>query len=349
MFSEKTKDIIRYNNITPLFLIVAFVASSSAFALTNENVQNAIVNTTTKVLSVDNTYIANVNLTNYSPRVTILNVQENEDSYIVTYNFETIDNIDFVWKPVTVSRDLRVDKKVLGQYKDLGVFVTEELKQVIDQEKLKLLAIQEIEKKNISQKVVATQYSGLIGKLLDENTEVLPGYVPVNNQVQQDTVTEVVTPVKEIFTPTPTPVVDNQNSTSTATTTIVNTEVNNVNVQIVGPENEEVFVGSVYTDKGVFVNNASTESIQLKINGSDVSSISIDTASESINTIIYVVTTNKGVFELTRTVRVVATPTTTTETTPTPTEFTPTPTPTETTIPEPAAPIIEQVAPPVTE
>lgn len=316
---QKFRNFIRYDNTAPLFLMFVFIGSSSAFALTNETVQNALVSTTQTVLSVDNTYIANTDLTNYSPKVTISGVQEDSDAYIVTYNFQTIELINAVWQPTTISRELKVDKKVLGQYKDLGLFVTEELKQVIDAEKQRLLATQEIEKKNISQKVVATEYSGLIGKLMDENTEVLPGYVPVVNEIQTSEITPTNQPpiadekkLAELH-----PFVPATTTETVSTTTPVTPETgattttpieNNVNVQLVGNATENIFVGETYTDKGVFVNNATTNSILTKVNDVEVTTVSIDTTVTGTFTITYKVDTDKGVFDLTRTVNVATKP-----------------------------------------
>ena len=63
--------------------------------------------------------------------------------------------------------------------RDLGLYVTEQLKQVIDHEIAYLTEVQDIERKQVSQKVVAVAYSGLVGAFLDDRTEVLPGYTPV--------------------------------------------------------------------------------------------------------------------------------------------------------------------------
>jgi len=310
MNRKKFSDFVRYDNTLPLLLIVVFVGASSSFALTDPGVQNALLKPVTTVVSVDNTYIASVDLSNYSPKVTISNVLEDTDSYTVTYNFETIELVDSVWKPANISRSLKVDKKVLGQYKDLGLFVTEELKQVIDQEKVRLLATQEIEKKNISQKTIATEYTGLIGKLLDEDTETLPGYSPVVTEQPSDTITLVVQPVVPEITPQAVNtenVVQTETPTESATT---ETTDQNVNVQIVGSSTEQITVGTSYTDKGVFVNNASPESIVMKINGEEVSAISIDTTVVGTFSITYKVTTSKGVFDLERVVEVVSIPAT---------------------------------------
>src|SRR3989344_184867 len=74
---------------------------------------------------------------------------------------------------------MRVSKPDLGPYRDLGVYVTQQLKQILDRELAYLRQVQEKERKQVSQAVVATTYGGLIGQFLDTNMETLPGYTPV--------------------------------------------------------------------------------------------------------------------------------------------------------------------------
>lgn len=306
MNRKKFSDFVRYDNTLPLLLIVGFIGASSTFALSNDSVQQALLQPTTKVISIDNSYIANVNLSNFSPKVLITAVQEDMDSYIVTYSFETIELVDAVWKPTTISRTLKVDKSVLGKYKDLGLFVTEELKQVIDQEKARLLATQEIERKNISAKVVATEYSGLIGQLMDDKTETLPGYVPVVTETPEINVIETPTPVTPSAPDVPTAPIDNSiPSVPPQNTNPVETPTpNNVNVQIVGDAFVNLNLGNSYIDKGVFVNNTTLESIETKVNGEVVTTINIDTSTTSTYKIEYKVTTSAGIFNLERNVSV---------------------------------------------
>ena len=167
---------IQYHNAIPITLGIIFLGAGATFAATNPE---AIYSQTQEVVAIDNTYIVGKDLSTYTPRVLITGVTEDTDNYYVAYNFSTIDIIDSVWQDTVKDETMTVSKPDLGPYRDLGVYVTQQLKQSVDREVARLRVTQEIEKRSLSQKVVATTYGGLVGKLLDATTETLPGYEPV--------------------------------------------------------------------------------------------------------------------------------------------------------------------------
>lgn len=172
---------LKYNNIVPVTLSLLLLSFGSALAASpevREDVTGSVYSEKKSVLSVDNTYIASKDLSSYTPRVEILGVTEDTDSYYVAYRLLTIDVQDYVWQDVAQDDVMTVAKSAI-EGRDLGVYVTEQLKQIIDRQVAYLKEVQEIERQSITQKVVATAYAGLVGKLLDDTTEVLPGYVPV--------------------------------------------------------------------------------------------------------------------------------------------------------------------------
>src|SRR3989344_3732750 len=166
----------QYHNAIPVALGILVLGGGAAFAATNPEV---IYSQEQKIVSVDNTYIANKDLSVYSPQVTITGVTEDADTYYVTYTMRTIDVDDAVWKDIDKTATMSVDKKLLGTYGDLGLYVTEQLNQNISHETDRLKEAQGIERRHVCQKTVATAYGGLIGKMLNETTETLPGYTPV--------------------------------------------------------------------------------------------------------------------------------------------------------------------------
>ena len=175
-------DFFKYNNLVPITLGVVFLGAGAAAAATPEGrdaAAAAVLSQEQTVLSIDNTYIANKDLSAYAPRAQILGVTEDEDTYYVSYVIATIDLQDYVWKDVQKSEVMKVSKPDLGPYRDLGVYVTQQLKQILDRELAYLKDVQEKERKQVSQAVVATTYGGLIGQFLDTNMETLPGYTPV--------------------------------------------------------------------------------------------------------------------------------------------------------------------------
>jgi hypothetical protein len=136
------------------------------------------VGKTEKVVSVDNTYIASIDLSSWSPRVRVTGVKEDSDFYYVVYVLSTIDIKDYKWQNVDVENTLKVDKKFLEEFKSLEAYVKYELAQKIDAEKDRLARTQEIEKKNVTQIQTVTSYTGLAGLVLDDTTTVGDPFAP---------------------------------------------------------------------------------------------------------------------------------------------------------------------------
>jgi hypothetical protein len=167
---------LQYHNAVPIALGIMVLGAGATFAATDPQ---AIYSAQQQVIAVDNTYIVNKDLSAYTPRAEITGVTEDAGNYYVAYKLYTIDLQDSVWQDVTKDETMNVSKADLGAYHDLGVYVTAQLRQNIDREIQRLTETQAIERKNVSQKVVATTYGGLVGKFLDATTETLPGYTPV--------------------------------------------------------------------------------------------------------------------------------------------------------------------------
>lgn len=165
---------LQYHNAVPIALGIVILGGGATFAATNPQ---AIYRQTQTPVSVDNTYIANKDLSAYTSRVQIVAVTEDPDTYYVEYDFSTIDVQDYVWRDVTKRITLTVSKEALGE-QNLAVYVTEQLNQNLDHESERLVESQIIARRNVSQKQVATAYGGLVGAFLDDTTETLPGYTP---------------------------------------------------------------------------------------------------------------------------------------------------------------------------
>jgi hypothetical protein len=175
---------IKYNNAVPIAISLVLLGAGATFAATDPS---AIYSAQQQVVSVDNTYIANVDLSSFTPKAQITGVTEDADNYYVAYTFYTIDLKDSVWQNIAKDETMQISKAGLGQYGDLGVYVTQQLKNIIDREALRLKQTQDEARQNISPKVVATTYGGLIGKFLDDTTQTLPGYTPVVTPPPTDT------------------------------------------------------------------------------------------------------------------------------------------------------------------
>lgn len=284
---------LQYNNAVPVAISVVLIGGASAFAASDPS---SIYSQTQTVLSVDNTYLVGKDLSSYSPRAEILGVTEDADNYYVAYRLYTIDLDDYVWKDVIKNETMKVSKEFLGKYRDLGVYVTEQLKENIANESRRLAETQAIEKKNVSQKVVATTYGGLVGKFLDESTETIAGYTPI---VQSPSSPEVASAAAA----------DTSNPGSGASGTQGAQSSGPTTIQILGGNPAYIAKGTSYIDLGaaitgptdadralgihIFVNDSSTE----------VLSPVIDTSELATWKITYKVTNQAGmVSSVTRTV-----------------------------------------------
>lgn len=166
---------LAYHNAVPLTVAMVLVGASSTYAMNNPEL---VYDANTTVASIDNTYIATVDMDTFMPYTEITDVQEDDEYYYVSYTVNTIELVDAVWQDTTLEKTLQVRKSRLGEYLDLGLYVTEQLKQVIDGELARLRETQKYEQRQITQKQQVTTYSGLIGGRLDPTVETLPGYKP---------------------------------------------------------------------------------------------------------------------------------------------------------------------------
>ncbi len=268
---------LTYNNAVPVALSAMLLSAGAAFAA-SEDVQQAVYNSESQIVAVDNTYLTNKDLDAFTPRAEITAVTEDADNYYVSYTLSTIDVVDAVWQDVVLSRQIEVSKAALGEYVDLGVYVTEQLKQVVARQVEYLKEVQSIEQKQVSQKTIATTYGGLVGKFLDDSTETLPGYVPV-----------VVAPeptegqVAGAFTDTPSGAVSRSDSGAPQ-------------LQVLGNNPARLPLKSSYVDLGVLATHSSglEFSIYMFVNDNPVTSVNIDTTVVGTTTIRYESTDDAG-------------------------------------------------------
>lgn len=270
---------LQYNNAVPVALSIVLLGAGGAFAATNPE---ALYSTEQRVLSIDNTYIVNKDLAAFSPRAAITGVTEDEEFYYVAYDFSTIDLLEYVWRDVVKKEVMKVSKADLGPYRDLGLYVMEQLKQKLDRESEYLKEVQSIEKRNVSQKMVATAYGGLVGKLLDETTETLPGYTPV-----------VVPPPEPDLA-----LSGSQGSGEGTAGTQQQQALQNGKpvIQILGDNPANVAMGALYVDLGAVVSDDKDGTIALHVfvGGIEVPSVQVNTTITGETFIVYHATDSDG-------------------------------------------------------
>jgi hypothetical protein len=188
---QKIIQFIKYNNFFTIALMFIVLGSGVTFAATPQG-REAIVSSTDTVRSIDNTYIRTAHLDAHNFNLKVSRVTEDQDNYYIDYSYTNIDIKDFVWQPVFVQKSLNVNKKALDGH-DLGLYVSEQLGQLVDSQLVYLKEAQKIENaKGATYKVVSTQYAGLIGSMLSSREKVFNGYVPVIPEPQEDTKSQVV-------------------------------------------------------------------------------------------------------------------------------------------------------------
>lgn len=172
---------IQYHNGFTLLAVLLVLGSGTALANdeVREQVGETLVSSEETVVSVDNSYIVQVNLNEVELTVQIAQVEEDDVSYYVTYEYEDIDLIEGRWVEVLKEDVLVVNKEQLGE-RDLGLHAAEELEELRQSRLSYLNEVQEIERSlGESEKKVERTYAGLVGRFLDADEETFDGYDPV--------------------------------------------------------------------------------------------------------------------------------------------------------------------------
>ncbi len=168
-------DFIKYNNAVPIVLGLLFFSTSATFAATPA-VRDSFYKAESQVASVDNRYLLAVDLDSYAFSMKVTEIRQDDEYFYLTYDFKTIDVVDAVWQGTTRQSVLRISKALL-RGGDLETYAESELSQVRSQEISRLNETQKREKsKGSTEKVVATVYTGIIGKMVRPTQEIVPGY-----------------------------------------------------------------------------------------------------------------------------------------------------------------------------
>lgn len=270
------------NNAVPVSISIMMLGGTGAFAATNPD---ALYSATETVIAEDNTYLVNKDLSSYSPQAQIIGVTEDDEAYYVAYRFTTIALVDHVWEDSVTDKSLTVSKQQLAGG-DLGEYATKQIHEVVEYELSRLRATKDIESKNVSQKIVATEYGGLIGKLLDGKTETLPVYMPV------------VTPPSDTGTAPLSGAPSDQTSPPATQGEAVSTAASGaLKLQIMGKNPARIPMRSVFADLGVFVSDPPTNDIadlHVYLDGTEVQQVQLDTSVPGTHVIRYAATDALG-------------------------------------------------------
>jgi hypothetical protein len=171
---QRILNFVKYNNGFP-FIVGILLVGTSTFAATDPG---AVVSSQQTVVSVDNSRIISVDLSNFNQNLQIKGITEDADNYYVDYTYDSIVIQDNAWQDAVVENTMTIDKASL-RGGDLGTWLAGKLSDVLAYDLSYLKKVQQEEKQNgQTNKVVSTTYSGLVGKFLNPKQETFPGYVP---------------------------------------------------------------------------------------------------------------------------------------------------------------------------
>lgn len=333
---SKISNFIQYHNSFTIAVMVIFMGASVSFAANPELRQGVLAEKET-VRSIDNTYVVNTDFNVYDWGVKVNSVTEDTEQYYVDYTYYTIEVKDYIWQPIPVVDSVKISKKELGA-RDLGLYVADQLGQVTDRQTSYLKEVQKKEKKNgIAQKVVAVEYSGLVGQFLSADEKTFDGYQPVRlpqpvepNQSSGSNIATVTSGTSSAGT-VPESLLTrdevraliqdavkqllaggNMSTTDTATLALPNIPTSSVSIIISGLNPQTINVGSSWGDLGATVSSTDQHIVNFGItafvDGVVMSVPAIDTTVPGTHSIVYKVingATNTVLAEATRMVNVV--------------------------------------------
>lgn len=163
------EQLLRYRRLlSPSFFVgvFLFVGVGASFAAT-----------------VDTTYLVDTDFDTYDMGMKIQSVTEDAENYSVTYAYETVEVVGLAWQRTSKVASMRIAKKELGE-RDLGLYIADQLDQVVKQQIGYLKSVQKEERKTgEAESSVSTEYAGLIGQSLNSDEKTFEGYQPVKQPV----------------------------------------------------------------------------------------------------------------------------------------------------------------------
>ena len=307
---------IQYHNAVPITLFIIIGVTGVAFAASpqvRDATAAAVLSQQQQVLASDNTYLLGLDVPAFDFELQVTNVTEDDTTYYVDYQYNMVDPLDYVWRLYVASTSITVAKTEV-QGKDLGLFISKQLGEVVAAKRAYLLAAQTQERKaGESQKIVSTTYSGLIGRFLDPEQETFEGYTPVINPVLPEEPNKGPSGCTADCDGTPknggpavvgevlgASTVKNSADGSRASTALIS-------LQIMGRNPSLVPVGAMYVDLGAVLVDEKNSGVDYTtyLDGKQTYSPEIDTSKEATYAVEYRATDKNGTqISVTRTIKV---------------------------------------------
>src|SRR3989344_1599962 len=307
---------VQYNTAVPITLFIIFGVPGGAFAASpqvRDATAAAVLSQQQQVLAGDNTYLLGLDVPAFDFELQVTNVTEDDPTYYVDYQYNMVDPLDYVWRLYVASTSITVAKTEV-QGKDLGLFISKQLGEVVAAKRAYLLAAQTQERKaGESQKIVSTTYYGLIGRFLDPEQETFEGYTPVINPVLPEEPNKGPSGCTADCDGTPknggpavvgevlgASTVKNSADGSRASTALIS-------LQIMGRNPSLVPVGAMYVDLGAVLVDEKNSGVDYTtyLDGKQTYSPEIDTSKEATYAVEYRATDKNGTqISVTRTIKV---------------------------------------------
>jgi len=177
--AQKIINFIKYHNGFTFGIFGIFIAMSSVLAVSPQVREAIIGKEVITEQGIDNAQLLSADTENFDINLKINNVSEDEENYYIDYSFNTIAVRDNIWQPFIKVEKFTANKTALGD-RDLGIYLAEELYEVVRGEIAYLKEAQKNEKeRGLTHIVKTTDYTGLIGLTLDLKNKILSDYEPV--------------------------------------------------------------------------------------------------------------------------------------------------------------------------
>jgi hypothetical protein len=176
---QKIAHFAKYHNGFVIGLVLALLGATAIFAADPEAREAVLGKEIVTESGVDNSALLAALLDDFDFGMTVENVTEDDGNYYIDYSFNTYQIQDNVWQIAPRHSLMKIDKLSLAGG-DLGLYLQKQLSEIVQNELAYLKEVQTAEReKGPTRMVKTTEYTGLIGLVLDAKNAVLPGYDPV--------------------------------------------------------------------------------------------------------------------------------------------------------------------------
>jgi len=176
---NKITHFVKYHNGFVVGLMLALFGGAAIFAASPQAREAVLGEEIVTESGVDNSALLAALLDDFDFGMTVENVTEDDGNYYIDYSFNTYQIQDNVWQIAPRHSLMKIDKLSLAGG-DLGLYLQKQLSEIVQNELAYLKEVQTAEReKGPTRMVKTTEYTGLIGLVLDVKNAVLPGYDPV--------------------------------------------------------------------------------------------------------------------------------------------------------------------------